>query len=247
MIKKIILSLIALAIATAISLAVITARNIDKKEIERVNAELVALKQQKQQLEAKVTELDAKQQQLNTTIDEKNTEITINKQQIAKLEKQRDSQQFAVRRLTTENALEQSFATTFPQVINAANFGIIKLPIKKKSKILLPYYVIPAWFTETFIIEHNNMLAYKAEIKEFKRNEALYGDVITLKSEVLKLESEKTAAYKEGYDEAFTKYEDVNEQYIKLLKKPPVIEIKAPALWPTLGAAVLGLTTGLIL
>ena len=153
-------------------------------------------------------------------------------------------QQWQVRRLSSEDALQQSFAMAFPQVINAKNFGIVKLPIAQGSKVLLPYYVIPAWFAETFIIEHNNMLAYQAEIKEFKRNEELYGDVITLKGQVISLQIEKATAYQNGYDQAYIKYEEINEKYIYLLKTPPKIEVKAPALWPSIGAALVGLSLG---
>ena len=247
MAKKIILFIILLAITTAVSLVIITQRNIDKAEIARVTNELAKLTQEKQALANKVAQLDKKQLQLNKIIEEKNKQIKNNQVQIAKLEKERAAGQWQVRQLNSENALEKKFAETYPQVIHANNFGIVRKPMKPNSKILLPYYVIPAWFTETFIIEHQNMLAYQAEINEYKKNEQLYGNVVTLKSQVIQLQTEKTNAYRKGYEQAFSKYEEVNKAYIELLKKPPKVEIKAPALWPTVGAALIGLATGVAL
>ena len=68
------------------------------------------------------------------------------------------------------------------------------MSINEELNLKLPYYVIPAWFTETFIIEHNTMLTYKVEIETYKANEELYGSVLELKDKVLALETQKTDA-----------------------------------------------------
>ena len=62
-------------------------------------------------------------------------------------------------------------------------------------KTKLSYFVIPAWFTETFVIEHKTMLIYKEKIDAYKAKEELYGSVLERKYEVHKLEKEKTTAY----------------------------------------------------
>ncbi|NQY30973.1 MAG: hypothetical protein HRT69_16085 [Flavobacteriaceae bacterium] len=95
------------------------------------------------------------------------------------------------------------------------------------------------------IIEHNNMIAYKKEIDEYKANEKLYGNIIELKDEVFTLEAEKSSAYKTGYDEAYDKYEKLNEDYIKLLQTPPTVEFKPPSIWSALGGTALGLALGI--
>ncbi len=244
MFKKILLFGGALVVTTMLALVFITARSLDKVELQRVQSELADLTEDKENLQLKVTELDELQERLYVTIDNKNNEIIKNQLAIEKLEEERARQQVEVRQLNTEEALEGSFAKAFPQVIKAKNFGITNIAINDEKTLKLPYYVIPAWFTETFIIEHNNMLKYKEEIAEYKNNEALYGSVIELKDNVQKLEGEKSQAFEEGYEKAFEKYQDLNQEYIALLKKPPVVEIKAPSLWPILGAAILGLTLG---
>ncbi len=244
MFKKVLLFGGALAITTVMALVFITARSLDKEELARVQSEMASLSEEKANLENKVIELDELQNKLYVTIDKKNEEIIQHQLTINSLEDDRANQQVEVRQLNTKMALEKSFAKAFPQVIKAKNFGITSMAINEEKTLSMPFYVIPAWFTETFIIEHNNMLKYKAQIAEYKHNETLYGSVIELKDSVQKLEGEKSEAYETGYEEAFLKYQALNQQYIALLKKPPVVEIKAPSLWPILGAALLGITLG---
>ncbi len=245
MLKRVVLGMVLLVITTLVSLVIITQRNLDKEELRRAENEMVALTKQKDDLTALVNTLDKEQLRLEKEVEDKNNQISKNKLAIARLEKERLANTWKVRSLRNENELEKSFAIAFPQVIHAKNFGIVKMPIKAGSPITLPYYVIPAWFTETFIIEHSELLALEKEIEQFKANESLYGNVIDLKESVIQLQSEKTMAYQDGYDEAFEKYEKLNQDYISLLKMPPVVEIKAPTLWPIIGSALLGLSLGI--
>ena len=233
-----------LAVTTMVALAFISARYIDKEEILRVETQMEELQQQKSALETHVEELDQKQAELNQTIQSKNEEIAANKNAIAQLEQEKANKQLAVRRLNTEDELENSFAKTYPQVVDAKNFGIVQMSIDEELNLKLPYYVIPAWFTETFVIEHNAMLTYKAQIETYKANEALYGSVLELKDQVLKLETEKTTAYYTGYEEAYQKYELLNQEYIELLKKPPTVEVKPPSFWTAIGGTLLGIALG---
>ncbi len=147
-----------MAIISLVALAFISARYIDKEEIFRVQTEMKALQQEK----------------------------SANKNAIAQLEQQRVDKQLSVRRLNTKEQLENSFAQAYPQVVDAKNFGIVQISIDDEFNLKLPYYVIPAWFTETFVIEHNTMLIYKAEIETYKTNEDLYGSVKELKDTLLK-------------------------------------------------------------
>ena len=233
-----------LAVTTMVALAFISARYIDKEEILRVETQMKKLQQQKSALETHIEELDQNLAELNQTIQSKNAEIDANKSAIAQLEQERVDKQLTVRHLSTEDELENSFAQTYPQVVDAKNFGIVQMSIDDELNLKLPYYVIPAWFTETFVIEHNTMLTYKAEIETYKANEELYGSVLELKDKVLKLVTEKTIAYQTGYAEAYQKYELLNQEYIILLKQPPIVEIKPPSFWPTMGGTLLGVALG---
>jgi hypothetical protein len=244
MLKKFAIFVSLLAVITMVALSFITARFIDKEEILRVQTEINELQQNKTALEAKVKELDERQLELNKTIGSQTAEINVNKATIAKLEKSQADNQLKVRNLRTEDELERKFAETYPQLVSVKNFGITQIK-DQALNLTLPFYIIPAWFAETFIIEHKNMLAYKKQIDEYKANEKLYGSILTLKDTVFRLETEKVSAYKTGYDEAYGKYEKLNADYIELLKKPPSVEFKPPSLWSALGGTALGLALGI--
>ncbi len=241
MLKKFAIFAAVLAVTTMVALAFISARYIDKEEILRVEIQMKELQQEKLALETHIDELDQKQAELNQTIQIKNIEIAENINAIVQLEQERADKQLTVRRLNTEDELENSFAQTYPQVVDAKNFGIVQMSIDEELNLKLPYYVIPAWFTETFVIEHNAMLTYKAQIETYKANEALYGSVLELKDKVLSLETEKTTAYQTGYEKAYEKYELLNKEYIELLKQPPILEIKPPSFWTAVGGTLLGI------
>jgi len=244
MLKKFAIFAALVAVFTMVALAFITARYIDKEEILRVQNEMSALQQSKTEIEAYVETLEEQKKELNKTIVLKTKNIEANKVTIAKLEKERLDNRLKVRQLRTEDELEKAFAKAYPQLVDVRNFGITQIE-DPEAKVTLPFYVIPAWFAQTFMSEHNELLFFKKEIKEYKANEKLYGTIFELKDEVFRLEAEKSSAFKTGYDEAYTKYELLNKDYIKLLKEPPVIEVKPPSLWMALGGTALGLALGI--
>lgn len=243
MLKKFAIFAAVVAVTTMVALSFITARFIDQEEILRVQNERQELIDRNAELNSKVDNLTAEQEALNADIDLRNAEIEQHKTTIAQLEKERRENQLKVRSLRTEDELENKFAKAFPAVTGARFFGITQIEDADEG-ITLPYYVIPAWFVSTFIEDNTNATTHLKEIEEYKANEALYGSVIDLKDKVLKLEAEKSAAWKEGYDDAFAKYLALNDEYVDLLKKPPTVEFKPPSLWSSLGGLVLGIAIG---
>lgn len=243
MLKKFAIFASVVAVCTMVALAYITARYVDQKEILRAQTEMQQLKQERTDLLQKVANLTQQQQSLNAEIEAQNSLIKENQEKIAQLEKERASNQLAVRKLRTEDQLENAFLQTYPQVANAANVGITQIT-DEKTHIKLPYLVVPAWFSETFVIEHQSNESRGKQIAEYQQNENLYGSVIDLKNKVLNLEEEKTNAYQNGYDKAYASYEDINQKYIDLLKTPPKVEFKAPNTWALLGCSALGVAIG---
>jgi len=243
MLKRLAIFSAAVAVCTMVALAYVTARFVDKDEILRAQNELHAVKQQRLELEKKVGVLSEQQAALKAEVQVKATEIAENKKMIARLEQARENDQLKVRQLRTANDLERKFMETYPAVAKADNVGIAQLP-NKKGTLTLDYMVVPAWFSETFIIEHEAKQVLEEELVQFRANEKLYGNVIELSRRVLSLEEEKTAAYQQGYEVAYARYEDINERYIGLLKEPPKVEFKAPNKWVMLGCSVLGVAVG---
>ena len=246
MLKKFAIFAAVVAVCTMLALVYISARYIDKTEILRAQTEMQALKQQHAELQVKVAGLTQQQKTFNAEIEKKNEEIKANQEKIAKLETERNENQLQVRKLRTEDQLENKFLQTYPQVAHAANVGVSQIK-DAKTGITLPYLVLPAWFAETFISEHQTKETLAKEVAQFQQNEKLYGNVIELKNKVLVLEEEKTAAYQKGYDIAFARYEDINQKYIELLKTPPKVEFKAPTKLAMLGCSALGIAVGVSL
>ena len=137
MLRKFVFFSIALLVTTLLALSYITGRYLDKEQLQRVQAEMAELTQEKINLEARVLQLDEQQVALHQKIESKNSEIAHNKMEIVKLETVRDEQKLGVRRLRTEDALEKSFATAYPQVIDAKNFGIVNMPIDNTLELTL--------------------------------------------------------------------------------------------------------------
>lgn len=246
MLKKFSIFITVVAVFALIALAYVSGRYVDKKEILRAQNEMQALKQQHVAIQEKVAALTQQKQSLNAEIDSKNLLIKENQEKIAKLERERSAEQLQVRKLRTEDQLENTFLQTYPQVSHAANVGISHIT-DTKTGISLPYLVVPAWFSETFISEHKAKETLTKELTHYQQNETLYGSVIDLKNKVLVLEEEKSTAYQNGYENAYARYEDINQKYVDLLKIPPKAQCKMPTKLALLGCSALGIAVGVSL
>lgn len=231
------------AVVTMTALSFITAKYIDQEEILRVEMEMEELEERRNQLLADVATMTEEQAQLKSTIADQTRQIEQHKARIAELEQERLANRLRVRGLRTEDDLEKSFAETFPDVIHADNFGITEFATSQPG-ITLPYFVIPAWYAGTFIENAEEVAKYEQIVEEFKTEEALYGSIVDLHEEVLSLEEQKSAAWQEGYNDAYAKYEALNKDYLSLLREPPTVEFKPPSLWASVGGLVLGIAVG---
>jgi len=228
------------AVLAMIALAAISARFVDQKEILRVTAERDELRADHAALEMKIAALDEEKRQLNVKIEQQQTEIAGNKQEIARLQKANDEARLSVRRLRTSDQEVKAFAAAFPGIAAAKNFGATDI-FDDRERVTLPYLCVPLAAAETFVIQQTTMNTYKAQIDDYKKNETLYEGVIDLKDQVLALETQKSMAFHDEYEKVFAKYEDVNGRYIKLLETP---RFKFGGLGMTIGAGILGLAIG---
>jgi hypothetical protein len=86
----------------------------------------------------------------------------------------------------------------------ASRWGITEL-YDDREGISLEYIFFPAFFAETFMIDHENALNYKQQVGKLAALDTLNTQVITLKDSVFVLERQKSVAFRTGYDSAFTK------------------------------------------
>jgi len=160
------------------------------------------------------------------------------------LETARQTAQLSVRRLRRPEELAARVVATFPEIAGS-DWGVTEVMSDRGggAPIGIQYLVVPLWFSETFIIDHQNAGNYKAQITRLHGMDSLQVQTIALKDTIIRLEKEKTEAYRAGYDSAYQKYEALNADYIKTLKNPR-ISLRLPGVAALLGSAAAGAVVG---
>lgn len=242
MLKQLLGFVVLVAVASMVALSFLTARYIDKDEILRAQTEMRTLADERVQLQARVAALTAQQAELETKIQGLQTDVAAKEKHIAELEVARKEAQLSVRRLQRPAEIEAKFKETFPEVAGS-KWGVSRIR-DEENNVEIPYLMVPLVFSETFVIDHQNALSFRAQRDVYQQVAALQHEVIGLKDNVLALEKEKSAAFQQGYDKAFALYTDLNAKYVELLQKPPKVEFKPPNLLSSLGGALLGIAIG---
>jgi outer membrane murein-binding lipoprotein Lpp len=239
--KKPLIAVVLFAVAVAGALSYITSRYIDKAEIERAQSEVQALRDERTELLRQVAEKTAEQERLAAQVAERESKIVELRTQVDKLEEERQATQWNIRSLTAEEDQQRLMIAAFPEVAGAMRVGDVH---DDENDVDIRYFMVPFAFAGLFIEEHENAANYKSQAEKLRLVDGLQEQVKTLNGQVLQLEREKAEAYKTGYDSAFTKYEDINERYIALLKEPPKVEFKVPR-WQTFAlCTVAGIALG---
>ena len=161
---------------------------------------------------------------------------------MAELEQSRAEAQLTVREIRTTGALQTRLRATFPELGSAA-WGLTTLPFEDGDTLGLEYLLVPAWFAETFFIDHANAASWRAQKDRLLEVDSLRLAVATLQDSVLRLEAANAAAYATGYDAASASYQDLSRRYIAELQKP---RIRLPSPLGLIGAAAVGLVIGTV-
>jgi hypothetical protein len=101
--------------------------------------------------------------------------------------------------------------------------------------------LVPAWFAETFIIDHANAASWLTQKDRLLAVDSLRLVVASLQDSVMRLEAANAAAYATGYDVAHASYQDLTRRYIAELNKR---RIKLPSLVGFVGAVGVGFVVG---
>ena len=241
MLKKALIVVSIVAFLLALGFTYVFARFRDKAEIERAQLELQQLRGQRDSLMRFVAVRDSLQQELELSADTLIDRTDALRRQVRELETVRRGQQLSVRQLRRPKELQDRLRTTFPEMA-ASDWGITDV-MNEEQAVEIQYLLVPLWFSETFIIDHQNSLNYANQVGRLNAMDSLQQQTITLKDRILVLEREKTEAFRAGYDSAYTKYEVLNEDYIKLLKNPKLsLRWTGPA--ALLGSAAAGVLVG---
>lgn len=204
--------------ALAIGFAYYFGSSNNLQEIARVERERLQMQHQRDSIQTFVALKDSLQNILAGQINILKTDAENMRAHIQLLEEVRKENQIKVRYLSNVNALERKFLETFPE-IPKENLKVFA-QYDDRNDVSLDYIGIPLWFSETFIIDHQNAENYKKQTVKLKSLDSLNVFIGSLKDTLYFLEKEKSLAYKTGYDSSFSKYMDISKLYMKELSKP---------------------------
>jgi hypothetical protein len=203
-----------------------TARYIDKEEILRVTQEKETLINQRNELEIRVSSIDSAKNAAEEKVLKLESEADSMRTKVFSLEQKRQVAQLDVRKLRTDSDLENQLMEAFPAI--KTSMKIVNIPVDEASGFTLKYWAVPMRFSETFLIDQMNSTNYEKQRDKLLQLDKMNLEIIGLQKTITKLEEEKSAAFKEGYDSAYVKYMDVNEKYLKSIEGTSECGI-----WPT--------------
>jgi uncharacterized protein YlxW (UPF0749 family) len=211
-----------------------------REEVARARAAASHLRLQRDSLMAEVEARDRARSALIRERRAHEAEAAHLRASVAQLEQSRAAAQLTVREIRTTGALQDRLRTAFPE-LGSDGWGLTTLPLENGDTLGLEYLLVPAWFAETFIIDHANAASWREQKDRLLAVDSLRLTVASLQDSVIRLEAAKAAAYATGYDAATASYQDLTRRYIAELNKP---RIRLPSLVGFVGAVGLGLVVG---
>jgi hypothetical protein len=211
-----------LAVLVAIVLALVVThlwtRLGSAEAIARAETEARILTEQRDSILSVVARNDSLQRELSYVRTALESEADMLRERIVMLETERVEAQLTVRRLQRSDELQARFASTFPEMA-ASNWGVTEV-VDEEEGVGIEYLMVPLWFTETFLINHENARAYEAQTESYASLVGVQDRVVVLQDSVLALERRNREAFQLGYDNAFTLYQNLNREHIDLLRQP---------------------------
>ena len=196
--------------AVGIVLVLVNALGNNRKTIEKARADSARFESQWDSLFAAVRE--RKRLQATLTTERRTHELEANRlrDSVTTLEGHRAAAQLNVRQIRTVGALQDRLRTTFPELGTSA-WGVTTVSIGDGDTLGLEYLLVPAWFAETFVIDHANAASWRAQKDQLLAIDSLRLVVTALQDSVTRLEAANAAAYQTGYQAAYAGYQDPAE------------------------------------
>jgi len=191
----------------------------NQNEIARVKEEVSSLEREKDSIQAVLATNAVMQQSLALTREDKEAEVTVLRDYVDLLERQRQESALTVRRIRKTSDLQARLDLTFPEMARS-NWGFTTIPFEPGDTLGLEYFLIPAWFTETFIIDHENAESWREQKDKLLAVDSLRVQVAALQDSIATLHALNTFALQTGYDNASSEYRDMSTRYIAELRKP---------------------------
>ncbi len=115
------------------------------------------------------------------------------RESVAQLEQSRAEAQLTVREIRTTGALQTRLRAAFPE-LGPAGWGLTTLPFEDGDTLGLEYLLVPAWFAETFVIDHANAESWREQKDRLLAVDSLRSVVVSLQDSVTRLHAANAAA-----------------------------------------------------
>lgn len=239
MLKNSLIAVSVFAVLLLLALSIITTRYIDQEEINRAQQERLRLKASRDSIYAVVATRDSMQALLQSEVSNLKERADDLRNEVRDLEAKRQATQLSIRRLNSRDELEKKLIGTFPEFQGALR---ITEEFNEEEQVGIEYLSIPIWFSEAFMIDHENSLNYQQQRDSLLFLDQLQQQVIALKDSIFDLERANKLAFQQGFDTAMVKYDSLSLKYEALLRKPPQIKFGLPQL----GAVAIGTAAGFV-
>jgi len=208
--------------------------------IAAARADAIRFRDQRDSLVVQVRRRETEQAALTVRLEQHREEAKSLRDSVTALERRRSTSQLAVRRLRTTGALVDQLRATFPELGDAA-WGLTTLPVGDGDTLGLEVLLVPAWFAETFIIDHANAESWRSQKERLLAVDSLSLLAATLQDSVTRLAAANAAEYEQGYRAAYGAYQDLSGRYVAELRKP---RFRLPSPLGLVAAAAVGLVVG---
>lgn len=242
MLKKALIAVSAIAILLMVAVSYLTARFVDRKEIQRVQEEAARLRITRDSIQAAVRVRDSLEREFEGIVTRFQDQGDRLRTQVAEAERDRAAAQLTVRQLRRKEDLQGRLRRTYPEMA-ASDWGVTEV-FNEQEHVSIEYLLIPLWFSETFIIEHQNAESWRAQRDKLLLVDSLQRQVTVLQDSIVNLEHANRLAFQQGLDSTLAKYEDLNREYISLLEKPPQVKFGLPSWGSILVSAAAGVVLG---
>jgi hypothetical protein len=211
-------TLVAAVVVLSLVVCYQVARFRNQNEIARVQAQVGRLERERDSIQAIVAVNAELQKRLRETRDNKEAEIGMLRDHVDLLERSRRESAISVRRLRKSSDLQARLEATFPEMAHS-NWGITTIPFEPDDTLGLEYFLIPAWFTETFLIDHENAASWREQKNNLLAVDSLRVKVAALQDSVATLHARNVLALQTGYDNASAECRDLSTRYIAELSR----------------------------
>ena len=228
-----------LVAAGAVLVILVTAVPGNREAVARARADAARLAHERDSLVEVVRRREAEQAALGARVETHQAEADRLRDSVIALERRRATAQLSVRQIRTVGALQDRLRAAFPE-LGESGWGLSTLPLDG-DPLGLEYLMVPAWFAETFVIDHQNAESWRAQKDQLLAVDSLQVVVIALQDSVTRLVAANADAYRTGYQTAYASYQELSKRHIAELRKP---RIRLGSALRLLGAAGVGVVVG---